>query len=63
MKGESSGELEDLGGLFRQNFDLGSACTSPYSPPSKLHNIFMQIGSKIKPVKLEENKRALELSL
>ena len=63
MKGEDSSELEDLGGLFRQNFDLASACGSPLSPPSKLNNIFMQVGSKIKPVKFNDSKRALDLSL
>ena len=66
MKGDESSELEDLGELFKQNVDLGSACGSPCSPPSKLHNIFMQMGSKIKPVKFDERgggKRAPELSL
>ena len=60
MKIEESSELED-GGLFRHNFDLASACGSPIAPHSKLQNIFMQMGSKIKPVNIKESQRALDL--
>ena len=61
MKIEESSELDEIGGLFKHNTDLSSACGSPVAPHSKLQNIFMQMGSKIKPVNIKESQRALDL--